>query len=303
MRIDSLTKEVGIGLRRNMLMTVAAVLVTAIALALFGVALLIRSQIGLMKGYWYDKIELSIFLCDTNSTTPSCADGAVTAAQRKAIQADLLSLPQVAKGGVYYESKQQAYIHFKEQFPNSAISNNITPDTLPESFRVRLVDPQADYSIVASQFVGRPGVDQVVDQRAVLSKLFDMLNGFRFASLVIAGIALVAMTLLIVVVIRVAAFSRRRETGIMRLVGASNLAIQLPFLVEGAFAGLVGGAIASLCLVALKWTLVARLSTEIQFTDFIGWATIFRVAIVLVLTGVVASTVVSYFALLKYLRV
>jgi len=301
MRPQLILSEAATGLRRNITMTVAAVLVIAIALSLFGVALLIRQQINVMKGFWYDKVEVSIFLCGDTSDAPSCADGAVTDAQRLQIQADLQATPQVEK--VYYESKQKAFELFKEQFSDSAIVDNVTADSLPESFRVKLKNPETDYVIVASQFDGRPGIERVVDQREYFSQLFSVLNTFRFASLLIAGFALAAMVLLIVVVIRVAAFSRRRETGIMRLVGASNFSIQLPFLLEGAFAGLVGAALAVVLLGVGKIFLVGNLSDKIQFTPFINWSDFGITFAVLFALGVGLSGLISYLALLKYLRV
>jgi len=301
MRPRLILGEAATGLRRNVTMSVAAVLVIAIALALFGVALLIRQQISVMKGFWYDKVEVSIFLCGDTSDAPSCADGAVTDTQRQQIQSDLQSLPQVEK--VFYESKQQAYELFKEQFKESAIVDNVTADSLPESFRVKLKNPETDYAIVASQFEGRPGIERVVDQRQYFAQLFSLLNIFRAASLVVAGIALAAMVLLIVVVIRVAAFSRRRETGIMRLVGASNFSIQLPFLLEGAFAGLVGAFVAIALLALGKLLFITRLSDSIQFTPFIGWQDFGVTFLILGALGVGLSALISYLALLKYLRV
>jgi len=301
MRTRLILNEAATGLRRNITMSVAAVLVIAIALALFGVALLIRQQINVMKGYWYDKVEVSIFLCGNTSDSPSCSGGAITDAQRQQIQADLQAMPQVAK--VYYESKQEAYQLFIEQFKGSAIVNNVTPDSLPESFRVKLTNPQTDYPIVASKFEGRPGVDRVIDQRQYFSQLFSLLNSFRIAALVVAGVALAAMVLLILVVIRVAAFSRRRETGIMRLVGASNFSIQLPFLLEGAFAGLVGAGVAVALLALAKVLFITRLASSIQFTPFIGWQDFGLTFVILLSIGIVLSSLISYLALLKYLRV
>ena len=301
MRARLILNEAATGLRRNITMSVAAVLVIAIALALFGVALLIRQQINVMKGYWYDKVEVSIFLCGNTSDSPSCSGGAITDTQRQQIQADLQAMPQVAK--VYYESKQEAYQLFVQQFKGSAIVNNVTPESLPESFRVKLTNPQTDYPIVASKFEGRPGVDRVIDQRQYFSQLFSLLNSFRVAALVVAGVALAAMVLLIVVVIRVAAFSRRRETGIMRLVGASNFSIQLPFLLEGAFAGLVGAGVAVLLLALAKVLFITRLSSNIQFTPFIGWQDFGLTFVILMSIGIVLSSLISYLALLKYLRV
>jgi cell division transport system permease protein len=301
MRPQLILSEAATGLRRNITMTVAAVLVIAIALSLFGIALLLRQQINVMKGFWYDKVEVSIFLCGDTSDAPSCADGAVTDTQRQQIQADLQATPQVDT--VYYESKQKAFELFKEQFSDSAIVDNVTADSLPESFRVKLNNPETDYVIVASQSEGRPGIERVVDQREYFSQLFSVLNTFRLAALVVAGFALAAMVLLIVVVIRVAAFSRRRETGIMRLVGASNFSIQLPFLLEGAFAGLVGAVMAVGLLAVSKLFLVSNLSDKIQFTPFINWSDFGITFGILLALGVGLSGLISYLALLKYLRV
>lgn len=301
MRPNLILGEAATGLRRNITMTVAAVLVVSIALGLLGVALLIRQTINKNKDYWYDRVEVSIFLCSDGDEEPSCSGGAVTLAQKEQIQTDLNELAQVEE--VYYESKEQAYDLFLEDFGDSDLADNITADQLPEAFRVKLVNPEEDYIIVASAFEGRPGVQSVADQRKLFEDIFSILNVFRVGSLVIAGIALTATVLLIVVVIRVAAFSRRRETGIMRLVGASNLSIQLPFLAEGAFAGLVGGLLASVYLFTGKALFVDVLAEKIRFFEYVDWVETAQTALALVLMGVVISIVISYLTLLKYLRV
>ena len=184
----------------------------------------------------------------------SCAEGPVTQAQREEIRADLESLQPLVEE-VYYESSAEAFERFSEQFKDAPILSNITPDQMPESFRVKLSDP-TKYDVVASAFIGRPGIDSVNDQRRVLDKLFAILNGFQTGALVIAGMMLLATVLLVANTIRVAAFSRRRETGIMRLVGASNFYIQLPFLLEAALAAMVGALVAIGLLALLKAVLV-----------------------------------------------
>jgi len=303
MRPSLIVSEARTGLRRNMTMTTAAVLVTAIALAMFGAALLVSRQMNYLKGYWYGKIEVSIYLCGDNSDTTSCPDGAVTDAQRQQIQADLEALPQVEK--VYYESKQQAYEKFKEQAQDSAMLSYITPDALPESFRVKLVNPEQDYTIVASKFDGAQGVERVVDQRAILDRLFAALNVFRAIAWLIGIVALVAMVLLIAVVIRVAAFSRRRETGIMRLVGASNFSIQAPFLLEGVFVGVVGALLASSFLWALYLLFFNALKVKIPLFAalFLSGGAIWWASGVLLLIGVGVTVVVSFLGLQRYLKV
>jgi len=204
---------------------------------------------------------------------------------------------------VFYESQDQAYARFKEQFKNSAIADNVTPDAMPESFRVKLKDPQ-QYAVVATAFQGRPGVEQVQDQRALLQPFFKALNGLQTAAIFIALVQILAAALLISNTIRVAAFSRRRETGIMRLVGASNFYIQLPFLLEGAIAGFFGALLASGALVAVKKFFVDdRLAPSFRFTAFIGWDAVWTVVPILLVTGVALSALASFVTLRKYLRV
>jgi cell division transport system permease protein len=301
MRAQFVMSEVGIGLRRNLTMTVAVIVTVAISLALFGAGLLIRAQVETMKDFWYDRVEVSVFLCGPDSVTPSCSGGAVTEQQRDEIEDVLRALPQVDT--VFYESKEEAYERFKEQFKDSAIADNVTADALPESFRVKLTDP-TKYDVVATAVEGKPGVEQVQDQRAILDRFFQVLNGFQVAALFIALVQIVAAALLISNTIRVAAFSRRRETGIMRLVGASNFYIQLPFLLEGAIAGLIGAILACASIIGIKKFFVEdRLEPSFQFTAFIGWDAVWVVVPILLLAGVGLSALASFLTLRRYLRV
>ena len=305
MRISLVVSEASTGLRRNLTMTVAAVLVISIALALLGSANLIRQQINEMQKFWLGKVEVSLYLCrDIDDDRPTCADGAVTDAQRAQIQEDLLDLPQVSE--VFFESKQDAYERFQEQFASSSLADEVDVDDMQESFRAKLVDPEEDYDVVASAFEGRPGVENVVDSRSFFETVFKVLNGFQVGALAVAVVALIATVLLIVVVIRVAAFSRRRETSIMRLVGASNLYIQLPFLLEGAFAGFVGGLLACVGLALCKYLLIDQLLFDaLPFNEasWIGWSDVLVTCSIVMAIGLLVSIVVSYLTLLKYLRV
>ena len=127
------------------------------------------------------------------------------------------------------------------------------------------------------------------DQKALLEGFFSVLTKLQLLALIIAGVQVLAAVLLISNTIRVAAYSRRRETGIMRLVGASNLYIQLPFLLEGVLAGLVGAAFASGALLALKEFLIDRqLRPTFEFTAFVGWDDVLAILPVLFLTGAAA---------------
>jgi cell division transport system permease protein len=291
LRAQFVASEIWIGLRRNLTMSVAVIVTAAVSLTLIGVALMVRNQVGIMKGFWYGKVEVSIFLKDD-----------VTQAQRDGLRTELEAMPDVQR--VYFESKEDAYKRFKEQFKDTPdIVANTTPDVLPESFRVKLKDPKK-FDVVSSAFADRPGVVNVFNQRDLLRNFFTVLNTFGFVMLVFAFLSLAAAIVLIGITVRVAAFSRRRETGIMRLVGASNLYIQLPFLLEGVLTGALGGLVAGLnCAMIQSYVVNGRLRPAIKFTPFVGWGQFQAIVPVLVLTGIALSGLASFFTLRKYLRV
>lgn len=302
MRAQFILSEIGVGLRRNITLTIATVVTVAISLTLVGLGLLVRDQVSTMKGYWYDKVEVTVYLCGQTSTSPTCAGKEVTQDQRQQLAADLQATPQVKR--VFYESKAEAFTRFKEQFKDSPdLVANVSPDALPESFRVKLADPRK-FEVVASAFRDRPGVDTVQDQKKLLENFFNVLNVFQKVALIVAAFQLVASVLLVSNTIRVAAFSRRRETGIMRLVGASNLYIQLPFLLEGALAGLLGGALAGGLVALGKYELIdQQLRPRIKFTNFVGWDSVLGIIPLLLVTGVVLSSTASFVTLRRHLRV
>jgi cell division transport system permease protein len=300
MRARFLLSEVRIGLRRNLTMTFAVVITVAISLSLLGIGLLSNSQVGAMKDYWYNKIEVSVYLCGTLSESPSCSGGVVTADQRNQIQQDLKALPVVAS--VYYESQSEAFQRFQERFKGSAIASNVTPDQLPESFRVKLKDPK-QFPVVVSAFSGRPGVDVVQDQRTILEKFFRLLGVLRNGALLVGLASVLTAALLISNTLRIAAFNRRRETGVMRLVGATSLSIQLPFLLEGVISAILGWAIATGLLAALKSVIDSRVAPLLSFTKFFGWNDVWLASAYLLGTGLVVSIFASVLTLRRYLKV
>jgi cell division transport system permease protein len=305
MRFQFILSEIKIGLRRNVTMTVSVVLVTTVSLLLLGVGVLAQKQVSAMKDYWYDRVQVSIFLCGKDSPKASCAGGSVTETQKASILADLHS-PQLAKyvSQVYYESKQDAYDRFKAQYKDSVLSDNVTPDQMPESYRVKLVNPQ-QYQQVSQQFQDRPGVDTVQDQNQVLDRLFALLNGLKWCAWFVAGLTLVCSVLLVATTIRLNAFTRRRETGIMRLVGASNLVIQLPFVLESMIAAVAGAAIASLILVLFtKFAIQGWLKGTLRFVD--NWVSVGDASLVMpwmFLLGMLIAGVSSFLSLRRYLKV
>ncbi|MBO8195665.1 ABC transporter permease [Streptomyces oryzae] len=303
MRAQFVLSEIGVGLRRNLTMTFAVIVSVALSLALAGGSLLAREQVSTMKGYWYDKVQVSIYLCNKNdaSSDPNCAKGAVTQQQKNEIKTDLEKLDVVEK--IYYESADEAYKHYKEQFKDSPLADSLTPDQMQESYRVKLKDP-TKYQVLQTAFSGRQGVQEVQDQRSLLENLFNLLNGMNIAALCVMALMLVVALLLIVNTVRVSAFSRRRETGIMRLVGASSFYIQMPFILEAAIAGLIGAGFACVLLVLGKWFLINNwLQQKIVLINFIGWDAVIKVLPLIVAVGVLMPAVAAFFTLRKYLKV
>ncbi len=302
MRAQFVLSEIGVGLRRNLTMTFAVIVSVALSLALFGGSLLMREQVSTMKGYWYDKVNVSIFLCNKNDaeSQPACAKGAVTEDQKKEIKADLEKMPVVQS--VQFETADEAYKHYKEQFSKSPIVGSLTPDQMQESFRVKLKDP-AKYAVISSAFSQRAGVQEVQDQKSLLENLFILLNRMNFVALVVMFLMLTVALMLIVNTVRVSAFSRRRETGIMRLVGASSFYIQLPFIMEAAIAGLLGAVFACVLLGCGQYFVNNWLAHDIDVIQFIGWDAVLTKLPLVLSIGLLMPALAAFLALRKYLKV
>ncbi|MEV6051063.1 permease-like cell division protein FtsX [Streptomyces sp. NPDC052107] len=305
MRAQFVLSEIGVGLRRNLTMTFAVIVSVALSLALFGGSLLMSDQVSTMKGYWYDKVNVSIFLCNKHDAESdvNCAKGAVTEDQKKQILSDLHKMTVVEK--VTYESQDEAYKHYKEQFGNSPLASSLTPDQMQESYRIKLKDPQK-YQVIASAFNGRAGVQSVQDQKGILDNLFQLLNLMNRGALGVMAMMLIVALLLIVNTVRVSAFSRRRETGIMRLVGASGFYIQAPFIAEAAVAGLIGGGLACVGLVVGRYFTIDHgmdLSHKLTLINFVGWDAVLAKLPLILATSVLMPSLAAFFALRKYLKV
>jgi cell division transport system permease protein len=304
MRLAFILGEIGSGLRRNLAMVTSVILVTFISLTFVGAAGMLQLQINQMKGFWYDKVQVAVFLCVETSTAATCASGPVSDEQRAEIESTLKS-PAVTQyvDSYVYESQDDALGHFKDQFANSPIVDSVTADQLPESFRVSLVDPEK-YEVINEIFSSLPGVEVVVDQREILERVFNVMNAASLVAVGIAAIMIVCAILLIATTIRLSAFSRRRETGIMRLVGASKAVIQLPFILEGVIAAVVGALLASVTLWAVARFFISDwLAREYPDTAFISESSVLLIAPMLILLGAVLAGVSSLLTLRRYLKV
>jgi cell division transport system permease protein len=296
--------EVGNGLRRNISMVISVVLVTFISLTFVGAAILLQFQIGQMKGYWYDRAQVAIYMCTDTAIDGNCNLAEATADQKAAVAAQLKSptlAPLIKK--VDFQNHQQVFNEYKAQFGNTTGSDFVTPAFLPETFWVNLKDPsQAD--VLVETISPLAGVEQVKDQRTYLDPIFSALNAASFTAVGVAALMLVAAVLLIATTIRLSAFSRRRELGIMRLVGASNRFIQTPFILEGVIAALIGSVLASGAIVAIvKFFVQDYLGKQAQDTPFIGMQDALIVVPILLVVGAVLAASSASFAISRYLKV
>ncbi|WP_067486073.1 permease-like cell division protein FtsX [Actinomadura hibisca] len=301
MRAQFVFQEIWIGLRRNLTMTISLVITVAIAMALFGTGLLIKAQVDKSQSFWNDKVEVSIFLCAKTSSNQNCARKDVSDPEKTELKKLLDGRPEVSK--VVYEDRDTAYKRFQQRFASSpAFVSSTKVGDIPDSFRIRLKDPK-EFEKVAEVVRGKPGVDAVVNEQDILKKFFGILDGLQWAALLIAFIQVVAAVLLVGNTVRLSAFNRRRETGIMRLVGASNLYIQMPFILEGAIAGLIGGMFAAVLLVGSKIYLIDQLRESVGFALELGWGSVFGIIIFSICVGVLLCAGASFLTLRRYLKV
>jgi cell division transport system permease protein len=291
MRAKYVLSEVATGLWRNVTMTVAMMITMAVSLTMLGASLLLYMQVNSMKNFFYDKIEVSIFLKND-----------VTEAQRTTLQGDLRGDSLVQN--VIYESREVAWQRFKTQFRDAPDLVNATkPDSLPESFRVKLKDAE-QFQQINEKYKGKEGISEIVDQRQLLGKVFNILGSMQHLALVVAVVQGLAALLLVANTIQVAAYSKRREVAVMKLVGASNWFIQSPFVLEAVFAGLIGAIIAFLTLVAAKFFLIdGSLKSLANLLTPVPWKNIWLMLPLLAGIGSVVSAVTGWVTLRFYVRV
>jgi cell division transport system permease protein len=278
------------GLRRNGLVSFAAVSTAFIALFLLGGALLVGKEVGLLIQKSEANVEVSIYLRDDISPT-----------QQQHL-ADLLNgMPEVSS--IHYESKDEAYRRFQQIFNNQKqLTQNVSKDALPASFRVKLKDPE-QFQLVATRLAGQPGIDKIVDQRDLLKRLFAVTRVFRVGVLAVAIIMLISAGALIGNTVRMAVFARRKEIGIMRLVGATNWFIRTPFLIEGVIEGLLGAGAAIVGLFIMKVAFVDPLRGQIGFFPLISTPDVVSTIPWLIACGVIVSVIAGFFAMVRFLEV
>jgi cell division transport system permease protein len=289
-RFEYLFRETTSGLRRNGLVAFAAISTTFIALLLFGLSLLISRQVSLMIEATTGNVEVAVYL--TDPVNPDTV---------RSLTGTLSELAVVEN--VDFESKQEACDRFKELFANQqALVNNVNCDALPASLRVKLEDPE-QYAQVEAVLQGQPGIDRIVDQSAFLDRLFAVTRVFRVGVLLISFVMLVSAAILIANTVRMGLFARRKEIGIMKLVGATNWRIRIPFLVEGLFESLIGAAAAILVLFGLKVAFINPLNESVEFVPWIVNSDVIAIIPWLLLAAVVVSVLASLVGMRRFLDV
>ncbi|MBB5111760.1 cell division transport system permease protein [Micromonospora echinospora] len=283
--------EVLVGLWRNVTMTIAMIITMAVSLFMLGGSGLLYQKVGDMKDLYYENVEVSIFL-KTDATKE----------QVDALGQQLDQDPLVKDST--YVNKDQAYERFQQMYADAPdLVSAVKPDQLPESYRVKLNDPE-QYKAIYDKYKTAEGIDTIVDQSKLLDKVFGVLSGFQNGALAIAIVMAAAALLLVANTIQVAAYSKRREVAVMKLVGASNWFIQAPFVLEAVVAGLFGSLLGLLALIAVKVLAAGSSMAALEgLITPISWSEIFLTFPLMAAVGGVVSAVTAWVTLRFYLRV
>lgn len=267
--------ELGTGLRRNFSMTLSLVVTTFVSLALVGFGLLVNEQAGQTEDYFNGRSTLQVLMCSENSSGGTCVNGEATQQQRQVVEAALEENPEV--DSYTYETAEEQYEkagELQNQTPAGARAYDAAePANFSAVYTVAPGDPQ-EIDGIAGQLSGMSGVEGLIDVADRLGLLYEFLDFMQFAALVIAAFLAVTSVLLVSNTIRLTAYARRKEIGIMRLVGASSWHIQLPFILESMLATLVAGLLACGSLAAIVELGINR-GLKPAFGDltvWIGWS-------------------------------
>ncbi|MFG1776023.1 permease-like cell division protein FtsX [Micromonospora sp. NPDC049048] len=291
MRMKYVLSEVLVGLWRNVTMTIAMIITMAVSLTMLGASGLMYRQVDDMKDLYYKNIQVSIFL-----------DQEVSPEQRDALAAKLEGDPLVKES--IFVNKDEAYKRFQEMFQDAPdLLSAVKADSLPESFRLTLNNPE-QYKSIYDQYKDTEGVDEIVDQSRLLDKIFDILTSIQNIALAAAVVMAIAALLLVANTIQVAAYSKRREVAVMKLVGASNWFIQAPFVLEAVVAGLIGSLLGLVALIAAKYLLFDGSLQALQgLLSPVSWGDILFMFPLMAGVGGLVSAVTAWVTLRFYLRV
>ena len=302
MQLRYVYSELGQGLRRNLSMHIAVVLTLFVSLTLVGLGVVLNQQAQRTAEQWGSELQITVFLCRERDDNPACT-GEVTKAQKDAIQEVVEENPEV--DSYYFESKAEAFAKVKELYDEDfkGVNAALKQDDLAESIWITLKDPE-QFEGIKSAVVGLDGVSKVQDQRNIVGPVLNAINYMQRSALLIAIFLVVAALLLVANTIRLAAFARRKEIGIMRLVGASTLYIALPFLLEALVTALISVGLAAGALAAFIYFAVERsLSGVLGFIPWVGWPEYFIAVLAVAVLGPLLTLVPTLALTRKYLKV
>jgi cell division transport system permease protein len=289
------------GLRRNSGMTLAVIVTMWVSLSLFGAGFLAAQQVSNLKGEWYDKIEITVWLCTSAYPSGNCNGEDTTDEQREAIREAIRTNPEVEE--VFYQTKAEAFKEFQEAFADSSILESVTVETIQDSFRVHLKDPTS-YQGLKSQVESMPGVQHFQDLHEYLDPIFNWLSALQWGTIGLSVLLLLAAALQISNTIRMATYTRGKEIGIMRLVGASNFYIMIPFLLESLVAALIGAVFAVATLWLGVWLIIKEnAEPALKGFDWIGWSDTLWASVAVFLVAIVLSVIPTLVSSRRYLRV
>ncbi len=288
LKVDYVVRETGTNLLRNITLTLATTVTVAVSLALVGCALLLRQGVENATLQWKGDVELIVYM--RPDATP---------AQIDAVGDDLENSPQV-KSFVYLDHPA-AYEEFQELFRDDpAFVEAVTPDVLPTNFKVVPVDGTAEVATAIQEaFVQKAGVQEIAAATDTI-KTMQRVSGIMSTGILIgAAVLLGAAVVLIVNTIRTAMFARRREIEVMKLVGATNWFIRVPFMMEGLVQSVIGAGFGIAAVFALNNVFESRLANDEGFAllrNFIVdtsdvWGTSMLILVVGCLVGVIGSGV------------
>jgi cell division transport system permease protein len=306
MQLKYVFTETRIGLKRNVSMTIAVVVTIFISLTLVGMGFLLNAQADKTEKFWGTRLQITVFLCNQADVKKAhCTSGEADDAQKSAVEGVLKAHPEV---GTYdFRTKEQAFAIFKRVYitneKDPTISSILTADDMQESYRVTLKDPRR-YAEVESALRGMDGVEAVSDLRDVLQPIYNAITYMKWGALAIASFLLIAAILQVGNTIRLAAFARRKEIGIMRLVGASTLYISLPFLLETLAAAAIAIVLSGATIAAtMQFAVRDRLRHNFQVTEWIGWHDLLTAFGGIAVIGVVITLIPTLVMTRKYLKV
>ncbi|OZG68083.1 permease-like cell division protein FtsX [Bifidobacterium eulemuris] len=306
MRMRFILSETWTSLKRNVPMILSVMLVTFISFVFIGAAVLTQAQIVKAKGDWYDKVEVVVWLCpDGTSQSANCASGvSPTASEINELQQTIRDELSDVVEDITYVSKQEFYDDtFTQQYPNGEYQGRtLTADDMQDSLWLKLSDPEK-YQIVSEVLSSRDGVEEVTDQRQIFEPVFAVLNRATAVTIGLAAVMVLVAIMLTGTTIRMSAASRRTETEIMRLVGASNWTIRMPFVLEGVLASLVGSVLSCLMLsVIVRVFVEGWLAESISWIPYVNQMTVLMISPFLILGAILLSIIASTVSLRRYLK-